>query len=240
MFQFFDLLVLLAIAVFILSRLYNILGKVDEDQEKPKKNKALIDMLLGKAPSPCSTDFPQPQQAEVIDVNEATLSAALRQKLSMIKTLEQDFSLDKFLQGVRKAYAMIHSAMSSRNVEILSHLLSPELYQKTKAQFAQQDEKKQLITRNIINIREIEVKDIQITVATDGGNTLNQNTYNGSDNGHTTATITVSIQNNQTYVLKDDMGNILDGNEDRIITSLDSWKFAKVLGKKSAWLLVAD
>ena len=175
MFQFFDLLVLLAIAVFILSRLYNILGKVDEDQEKPKKNKALIDMLLGKAPSPCSTDFPQPQQAEVIDVNEATLSAALRQKLSMIKTLEQDFSLDKFLQGVRKAYAMIHSAMSSRNVEILSHLLSPELYQK-----------------------------------------------------------------NQTYVLKDDMGNILDGNEDRIITSLDSWKFAKVLGKKSAWLLVAD
>lgn len=224
MLSFLDLILLLALAIFILSRLYNILGQVDEDREKPQKNKALIDMILGRTPLSNSMTKSQDSiaQAEVIDVSEASLTDELKQKLSQLKSIEKDFSLDKFLQGARKAYTMIYSAINSHNLEVLSQLLSTDLYQKIQAQLAEQKEKNQIITYHIINIRNIEVKDV---------------IYNDSSLTPL-ATITVTIQNNHTYVLKDNLGNILDGSEDRIITSLDQWKFSKTLGQEKTWLLV--
>ncbi len=229
MFQFFDLLILLAIAVFIISRLYNILGQVDEDQEKPKKNNVLIDMILGKIPVNKMNAVGQKNsisQAEIIDISEASLSEELRQKIAIIKRTESNFSLDKFLQGVRNAYSMINSAKNNHNIDILSHLLYDDLYKKVQNQLNQQNEKKQKMIRNILNIRNIEIKDIEF--------------QNHNDNKQRVI-ISVSIQNNQTYVLKDELGNILDGNEDRIITSLDQWKFTKVIGtNESTWLLIEE
>ena len=213
---YIDILILAMIAIFIINRLKNVLGKKTGNEqdivEKYSRNKTNF-----KESPPDQTSVSDQKQKTVNDVffhEDPEINSSLRK----IYNQDENFSSKEFLDGSKKAFEYIIKNYSEENLNPLKSLLSKSIFNDFKSQIDERVKKSQNLDITIIGIKNSEIV----------GSNLKSNV----------AYITVRFNSEQVQVLKDLKGKIIDGDSNQILTIDEKWSFSKSLKSKDPnWIL---
>ncbi|WP_319825185.1 Tim44/TimA family putative adaptor protein [Thalassovita sp.] len=209
-----QLLVLAAIAVFLILRLKNVLG-TREGFEKP----VLPREAEKSARRPDLSVIEGGPDRDITDHVEEGTDAALA--LSNMKRLEPSFSVNEFLQGARAAYEMILMGFERGDLAEIKPFLSQEVYE-TFAQVVEARREQGLsVEAEFLGVRETSLAEAELL----------------PDN---VAEITVRFVGELSSVVRDSAGEIVEGKPNAPKKQRDVWTFARKLGTDDPnWQLVA-
>ena len=148
-----DIIILLLCTFLIINRLMKMLGQYDAEQDKSRqgKNTVIIDLFKQKY---YVNNNEKTINAQVTSVQELKLSETIRSTLNDIRSQDNEFDFDRFINGVRKAYGMCFQAIQENNLDVLKNLVDAELLETIK-----RNNKKADNPMSILNIDNIEVVD---------------------------------------------------------------------------------
>ena len=215
-----DVILLIALTVFIFSRLFKVLGDTKFDNENPgTKEQKYWD--VGQNPSN-QKQAQVTQKIEIASALEAELDEKDREVFELIrKKYDPLLTADKFLQGAKNAFEMIVKNFNEGNKGVLKELLATDL------QSTFEDEiDKRLNSNQKYEVTLVSIKDTKII------GTTNLNDY---------ITIKIKFITEQIIVIRDLKSTmIIDGNAKKIKVLSDTWTFGKDMKSKSkVWKLVA-
>lgn len=209
-----QLIVLAAIAIFLILRLKNVLGTRD-GYEKP--------VVLDR-PTPAER-----RNFEVIDggpdrdiidhVPEGSDAAAA---LAQMKKIEPAFNVAQFLQGARSAYEMILMAFETGDLEKVKPFLSPDVYAAFEQAVSARAARGLDVHAEFLGLRELVLSDATFDEATKD------------------AELTVRFGAELISSAKDGSGAVVEGDPRTPRKQRDVWTFARRMGSTDPnWLLVA-
>ena len=210
-----SLLVLAGIAIFLILRLRSVLG-TREGFEKPAERQA-------PARADPRRDFEVieggPDHDIVDHVEDGSESA---KALAAMKLAEPGFNVTEFLGGARGAYEMILMAFENGDVDDLRPFLADDVMETFEAVIEQRQEQGLTIEASFVGVRET---------------SLQSATF---DRAESMAEITVRFVAELTSVVKNDDGEIIEGDPNEIKRQRDVWTFARTMGESNPnWVLVA-
>lgn len=211
-----QILVLAAIAIFLILRLRSVLG-TREGFEKPP------------APLPPQADKPARRSFEVIEggpdrdiTDHAEDGSDTARALAAMKLAEPGFSVTEFLQGARGAYEMILMAFEKGDLSQVRGLLDDDVYQSFAAVVAERESKGLTVDANFLGVRELSLASA----------TFDRETRE--------AEVAVRYVGELTSVVRDRSGQIVEGNPKEVKKQRDVWTFARRMGADDPnWQLVA-
>lgn len=211
-----QLLVLAAIAVFLILRLRNVLG-TREGFEKPPISKA--EPMKRSA----NHDF------EVIEggpdrdiIDHAPEGSDAADALTKMKAADPSFEVAGFLQGARGAYEMILMGFEAGDMDGIKPYISEEIFDSFNDVVKMREEQGLTIEAKFIGIRELSLAEAEFDEATNE------------------AEVSVRFVGEMTSVVKDTEGNIVEGDEKAVKRQRDVWTFARVMNSGDPnWQLVA-
>lgn len=210
-----SLVVLAAIAVFLILRLRSVLG-TREGFEKPVQQR------------PANTSHPR-RDFEVIEggpdrditdyFDEGSDEA---EALAAMKFVEPSFSVNEFLGGARGAYEMILMAFENGDIEEVRGFLDPEVADAFTSVIDQRADQGLSIDASFVGLREVTITGV---------------IFNRESNE---AELIVRFVGELTSVVKDLAGDIVEGDPNEIKRQRDVWTFARKMGADDPnWTLVA-
>ncbi len=212
--QMVQIVILAAIALFLVLRLRSVLG-TREGYEKPPEvsgpvrsdRQRAFEVIEGGGTDPDISDFTDPE------------SQAGKAPADM-KRVDPDFSVADFTHGARQAYEMIVMAYESGDLETLREFLSPEVYQPFADAIAERNEKGYTVEASFVGVREVSLVDAHYDARSDEGD------------------ITMRFVGELTSVVKDREGRIVEGDPNEIKQQRDIWTFTRHMGADDPnWLL---
>ena len=211
-----QLLVLAAIAIFLILRLRDVLG-TREGFEKPAVTRKADDRDAQRGKSQVIEGGPD---ADITDhVGEDTSAA---RALASMKAIEPEFHVGEFLGGARGAYEMILMAFEAGDLAKIEPFLTEDVYESFAAVVEARNEKGLTIEADFVGLRELKLIDAEFDPATNEGE------------------ITVRFIGELTSVVRDKAGEIVEGNPKEVKRQKDSWTFARIMGSNNPnWQLVA-
>lgn len=158
-----DIIVLGAIAAFIILRFRSILGeksgfdvtqtpkpKVEKEKEKEERIVQL---------HPASREMqPEPKEQKDTAFEEIEL-VTLKEDLSQIKEADQSFTVDSFLKGASMAFEMVLGAFHKGEAETLKMLMAKPLYEEFSLAIKDRSEEDSV---TLVSISESEITDAQL------------------------------------------------------------------------------
>jgi predicted lipid-binding transport protein (Tim44 family) len=211
-----QLIVLAAIAIFLILRLRDVLG-TREGFEKPAVTRAPEADKLRRGKFEVIEGGPD---ADIVDHVDAGSPAA--NALSAMKAVDPGLNVGEFLNGARGAYEMILMGFESGDLARIKPFLSDDVYESFAAVVEERIEKGFAIEANFVGVRELKLVDAEFDSATREGE------------------ITVRFVGELTSVIRDKAGEIIEGNPNEIKRQKDVWTFARVMGSDNPnWQLVA-
>lgn len=210
-----QLLVLAAIALFLVIRLKNVLGTRTGFEKPPAVDTA--------RKSDVRRDFEVIEggaDRDITDhVDDGTDSA---KALAAMKLAESGFNVTEFVSGARQAYEMILMAFENGDLSEVQPFLSEDVYEAFLAGISDREDKGLKVEANFIGVRETTVRNAEFDRATDEGQ------------------VTLRFVGELTSVVRDGEGTIVEGNPNEIKKQRDVWTFARKLGTGDPnWKLVA-
>jgi len=152
----------------------------------------------------------------VMAVENKTAEAGL---LDILEAEREEFDIKRFLQGSQDAFVMIVEAFAQGDREALGDLLDEKVYKAFEGAITEREEKGEDLFTEVHAVRKSEVIEARLEGKT--------------------AYITVRFVADETRVLRDDGGEILEGHPDRVSEVRDIWTFSKpVRSRDPRWLLV--
>jgi len=118
-----ELIILAAVAVFVISRLYAVLGQRTGIQPGPRR----VREPSRPAPASLQDDGPEASEAERPAVRPAFTGPAAA-GLEAIAAIDTTFTPDDFTQGARRAYEVIVGAFADGDRDALRPLLDTDVY----------------------------------------------------------------------------------------------------------------
>lgn len=212
-----QLIVLAAVAIFLILRLRSVLGTRD-GFERPA-----LPVTNGPAGQPQPRLLPLVPGAkdnDIIDHVEEGSAAALA--LAEMKRVEPSFNVGEFLRGARGAYEMILLAFQNGNLGSVERFLAPDVAESFREIVDQRRSQGLTIEATFIGIREL---------------TLAAASY---DEATQVADVTVRFVGELTSSVKNAAGEVVEGNATDIKRQKDVWTFSRKMGAADPnWQLVA-
>lgn len=210
-----QLLVLAAIAVFLILRLKNVLGTREGFEQPPEP-----------------LDRPEPaqrQRFEVIEgepdhdiIDNVPEGSETAKALAAMKRAEPSFNVTDFLGGARGAYEMIVMAFETGDLDKIRPFLASDVAAAFEAAVAARDERGLDVQAEFIGLRELVLQEAEFDAASGE------------------AEITVRFGGELISVARDAQGNIIEGDPRSPRKQRDIWTFARQMGSKNPnWQLVA-
>jgi len=208
-----QIIVLAAVAVFLIVKLRSVLG-TREGFEKP--------------PVPEQPSAPRPK-FEVIEggvdqdiLDHAAEGSPTALALSQIKSAERGFNVGEFLRGARGAYEMILMAYERGDISQVRGFLAADVAESFDAAIAARVAQGLKTEADFVGLREMALVEAQLDPVT------------------REAEITVRFTGELTAVTKDASGAVVSGSATEVKRQRDVWSFARALGSKDPnWQLVA-
>jgi len=212
-----QLLVLAAIAVFLILRLRNVLGSREGFEKPPVPLQ------------PSAAEKAQRRGFEVIeggpdrDISDhAPDGSEAAKALAAMKMAEPGFVVADFLQGARGAYEMILMAFENGEMEKVRPFLSEEVYDSFEEVVQARKEQGLTVEATFLGLRELSLADA----------TFDRNTR--------VAEVSVRFVAEMTSVVRDAEGEIVEGSPKDIKKMRDVWTFGREMGADDPnWQLVA-
>lgn len=229
--QFIDIILFAMIAVFLILRLRNVLGRRDgheggfpdlfnklSDLEKDLKDKAgqedndNVIRLDHKDDDRSGLD----QRAAEEEEDLSPLVRGMR----AIAAADRDFDPEEFISGARIAFEYILNAYASGDSKSLKPLLSAEVFANFDASIRDREEVGHTMEETLVGIGKAELVEADL----DGR----------------TALITVKFVSDQVHAIYDREGEIIEGDQNKIVNVTDFWTFARdTRSRDPNWSLVA-
>lgn len=211
-----QLIVLAAIALFLILRLRDVLG-TREGFEKP------VVPREPAAESKGARKFEVIEGGPDLDITDhVPADSPAARALAQMKQVDPDFSVTDFLAGARAAYEMILMAFEKGDIEKIRPFVSPEIYDTFAEVIAEREAKGLTIEATFVGVREIKLADATF------------------DADSREAEISVRFVAELISVVRDREGNIVEGSPSEVKQQKDVWTFARVMGSTDPnWLLVA-
>lgn len=211
-----QLIVLGAIAVFLILKLRSVLGSRDGFEKPP--------VPVDAAPGPVAR-----RSFEVIEggpdrdiTDHAQEDSSTARALAQMKQAEPSFVVGDFLKGARSAYEMILTAFDKGEVDRIRPFLGPDVAHAFDQAAAQRKAQGLTVDTVIIGIRELALEEAQYDATT------------------RRAEVSVRYLAEMTRAVKDANGTVVEGSTTDIRRQRDTWTFARVIGAPDPnWQLVA-
>ncbi len=123
-----DLIVLAAIAVFVLLRLYGVLGQKMGHDQPPSVRDATFD-TSSKVIELTPRELENVQEEKEEDEEDETLADPLKKGLAAIRKEDASFRRGDFLEGAKAAFEMVLQGFAQDDRDTLKALLSKDIYQ---------------------------------------------------------------------------------------------------------------
>ena len=221
-FPIIDVLLFGLVAAFLFYRLRSVLGqRTGHERQRPNPFAAPESPAETGAPRDNVISLPERQEtAKAPGVSTPAGAGVLSMGLAAIKRADPGFNEEEFLGGARAAFEMIVDAFSHGDSSALRPLLAPDVMQQFDGVIQQRKANGETMETILHGVKAIAISDARL----DGSN----------------AVVTVKYVTEQTNVMRDRDGAILDGDPKVIETATDLWSFARdVRATDPNWLLVA-
>jgi Uncharacterized protein conserved in bacteria len=215
-----ELLILAAIAVFLLFRLRSVLGTKTGYEEQHNHRRA-------PAPEPAERPAPQPAPVAEEGVDRDSEAAAegnesIAETLAAMRRAEPGFSPTEFTQGARGAFEMILMAFEQGDLDTLRRFLAPDVLEGFESAIEERKAAGYTVDARFIGVREARIVDASF----DG------------DTGE--AEISVRFKGELITVVRDSEHRVVEGDPNDIRRETDVWTFARRMGSDDPnWQLVA-
>ena len=210
-----QLLVLAGIAIFLILKLRSVLGSRDGFEKPP--------IPLEDVRPRVRRDFEVIEggaDRDIIDHVPEGSDAA--RALAEMKRAEPAFAVGPFLQGARGAYEMILMAFEKGELDRIRPFLSDDVEASFAEAIAERERNGLTVEASFLGIKELVLHDA---------------TYNADSKF---GEISVRFVADQTYVVRNKAGEIVEGSPREVKKSRDIWTFARQMGSSDPnWQLVA-
>lgn len=212
--QMIQIIILAAIALFLVLRLRSVLG-TREGYEKPTENlpkpasreRPAFDVIEGGGPDRDISDFIEPDS----DAGKA---------LAEMKRVDRSFTVAQFTHGARQAYEMLVMAYEKGDLETLRQFLSPEVFETFESAIKEREAKGYVVEANFQGVSEVKLADARFDPATGEGE------------------IAMRFLGELTSVVRDSEGRIVEGSPNELRRQRDIWTFSRVMTSDNPnWLL---
>ena len=210
-----QLLVLAGIAIFLILKLRSVLGTRDGFEKPP--------IPLEDVRPRVRRDFEVIEGGPDRDITDhvAEGSDAAR-ALAEMKKAEPGFTVGPFLEGARGAYEMILMAFEKGELDRIRPFLSDDVEASFAEAIAQRERDGLTVEASFLGIKELVLQDATFAPETRFGE------------------IAVRFVADQTYVVRNKAGEIVEGSPREVKKSRDIWTFARQMGSDDPnWQLVA-
>ena len=202
---FIDIIIFAIIAVFLIYRLKNILG--EKTGFDPSENQAKKYSKQNKV----SNVLELPTQKN--DLNN------FDKKLLQIKSLDNNFSSDEFIQGAKIFFEMVIKSFVQGDLSSIKSYVKDNLIKDFQSAITDRIKDEEILIIDIENIQSTTIKDITIHKSI--------------------VKIQVLFESLQIKALKDKHNKIIDGDLDKSILVKDLWKFERnMTSDNKNWTLV--
>ena len=211
-----QLLVLAAIAVFLILRLRSVLG-TREGYEKP------VSKPVEAEERPRRRDFAVIEGGQDRDITDHVADGTpAARALAAMKIAEPGFSVGDFLHGARGAYEMILMSFEKGDLEAIRPFLAEDVAESFAEVIHAREREGLKVEANFVGLREIALHDA----------TFDRDTRD--------AEVTVRFTGEITSVVRNRIGEVVEGSPTEIKRQRDVWTFARKMGVDDPnWQLVA-
>ncbi len=233
-FQYFDILILAAIAVFILVRLYRVLGRRTGHEgqrtniltrDRGMRERGAADKVVplpkrgesGGVPRPVpppaeeEAERETPADAVAEEVAEAPRRASPSHRvdagMAQIGLADQSFDEGAFLSGARAAFEIIMGAYARGDAGELRGLLASDVYDEFVSAIRRRDANKEHLEFKLAGLPSAQIVDAELIGKT--------------------ARATVKFVSEQITALKDKDGTVVEGDPGAIARVTDYWTFER-------------
>ena len=236
-FQFIDIIFFAMIAIFLILRLRGALGKRDgkegsgfqdlfkqgpaegeSDQENAENN--VVNLSKRNVKSETSENVRASDNEADTALEEIQDKSPLSAGYAELQRNDTNFNDEDFTVGVRVAFEMILKAYSSADVDGLKALLSNEVYGNFAKAIQDREQAGHVIEDTLVRIMESEIVEA----------------YMEGRNAH----VTVKFVSEQVNVIRDENGDVVEGDPNAVLTATDFWTFARdTKNTDPNWFLIA-
>lgn len=215
--QMIELLILFAIAAFVLFRLKSVIG-TRTGYEAPPDYLSRQRAPGAARPAPVGKVEAEEEQTGLSrPVPEHALGA-----LAGMRAAEPGFSLAGFVEGARGAYEMILMAYEHGERETLRDLLAADVREAFEASIAEREAKGLKVEARFIGVRDVRLEAASFHPETGE------------------AEITLRFVGEMITAVRDPEGRIVEGDPNEVRRQTDVWTFARRMGGRDPnWLLAA-
>ena len=142
--HFLDIFFLAALAIYVIYRLFRVLGQD-----------------VGLKADPSQKPYPTGPVVEGIKNLHPDLSP-LTESIQKYKRYDPTFSINSFIEGAKGAFEMILTAYKEQDLETLSHLVSLEIRKKFESSFRNAKKRKEVIGNSLVRIKSCELQDLRM------------------------------------------------------------------------------
>ncbi|PPR38777.1 MAG: hypothetical protein CFH30_01018 [Alphaproteobacteria bacterium MarineAlpha8_Bin1] len=217
---FFDILILAMIAVFIINRLRNTLGKKTGNESDIVKKYSIDRTTSFKESVPDEISSNTSNTLNKKDLNKKLHSnPKINSVLSKICQYNNDFSLESFIDGAKKAFEYIIKSYSQDKIDSLKKLVSKDMLDIFSTEIKNRKKRKQSLDITLIGIEKPEITKAEIT-------------------SKNLTKITLKFITEQIQITKNSKGEIIEGDSNQILSITEFWTFSKkITNKDPNWTL---
>lgn len=220
--DYLDIIILAAIAVFLVMRLYRVLGRRTGHEQPRDPFGAPAEETRQDKIIPLPDRRPaQPDEPAAEAVAKAEpITGSLQSGIARIRAVDGVFEPSSFLAGARRAFEMILTGFASGDVGALRPLLNDDVFANFSSAITARQQAKQTLTSTLVAITSADLIEADLQ----GRN----------------AVVTVKFVSEQINVTRDVQGNVVDGDPAQVAVVTDIWTFSRNTRSRDLnWTLVA-
>lgn len=165
-------------------------------------------------------DEPEKTAEERLTMRSANLLDGARPDILKIAESDPSFDAEHFAGGAKQAYEMIVTAFAEGNREMLSNLLSRDVFEGFASAMDDRDTRGETVDQSFVGIHKCDITDAELV---------------GSE-----ASITLKFVSQLITATMDSAGTVISGDSQKIQEVTDIWTFARDLDAQDPnWRLVA-
>ncbi len=215
---YLDILILAMIAVFIINRLRNVLGK------KTGNESDIVEKFTQR-----KNTFKESEPDSISDQKVSNLNKNVNKNLhsnkkinsaiNEILKIDNNFEINSFCDGAKKAFEFILTEYSNNNLKALEKLVSKNIYKAFKNQINLRSKKNEELEITVISAKNPEIKSVNL------------------EKKHI-AYLKLLFESEQVQITKNSKGEIIDGDNNQILQIKEFWTFSKDLKNTDPnWIL---
>ncbi len=213
--EFLDIILIAMIAVFFAFRLYSVLGRRTGNERSPEEQVRVPD-----APAKQRAEDNVVKLPERAGANNTVRSDPVARAIMDIKLADRSFDEAQFVEGARAAYEMIVTAFAQGDRETLRPLLSDEVFRAFDGAISKREKQNQTMEFKFLGLEAAKITAAELK--------------------DRIAEITVAFESEVIEALRDQSGELVEGESIAANRVNDVWAFARdVKARDPNWALVA-